>query len=194
MFGLLRLIILAGFVFWVLPTAWSHLSPADRMQLMQKGGEVIRAANALGESVMALYQNASDQTARGHAPVIQTQNSSLMLPGMWSMTANMNVRGQTMSQTGAKCYTPEEVANITSGGGLVDLMGPNRGNCQIRQGREGTQVSASGQCFIGGMTMEMYIQINLDTPRHFVGQMTQGMAGQAPMISATVEASWTGPC
>lgn len=188
--ALVKLAIFGILVFWIGPTAWHRLSPSDQVQITNIVNNLRAEANNLLHDV---GQRTLDlPSARNSGPFyVPAQGMMLMQPGLWSFNATETIGGRTMTTTGTQCVTPEKVAEMTTGNGLI--FNPTGGNCQVQGGRQGRQVFANGQCVVGNMSMQMSVQIKFDTPQHLYGQMSAG-GTQGNGFVVTVDGHWVGGC
>jgi hypothetical protein len=166
--ALVKLMIFGILVFWVGPSAWHRLSVANRVEI---DGFVKNLQDEANQLIRSIEQASSGATSAstGAQPA---QETLLMQPGLWSFNATETIGGRTMTVSGTQCVTPEKVAEMTTGNGLI--FNPTGGNCQVQGGRQGRQVFANGQCVAGNMSMQMSVQMTFDTPQHVYGQMSAG--------------------
>jgi Protein of unknown function (DUF3617) len=188
--ALVKLAIFGILVFWIGPTAWNRLSPSDQVQIINIVNNLRAEANNLlhdvGQGTLDLPSTRNDGGPPRYLPTEGT--TTLMQPGLWSFDTTETIGGQTMTGSATQCVTPEKVAQMTTGNGFVTGT-----KCQVQGGRQGRQVSASGQCVIGNMSMQVTVQMTFDTPQHVHGQMSGG-AGGAQGFAATVDGRWVGGC
>jgi hypothetical protein len=185
--GLLNLIACGVLAMVIGPTVWDKLPITDKNDLSLAARQFGHALHEIGAG-----SEAPDATSAG---VIPAGDDVLMMPGLWSVTADMNMAGRPLSQSGNRCISSNEVQNILSSGGSGLIQFPNSNGCQMQQSLSGRVLTGVGQCSNGGMSLQMAMTVNFDTSDHLTARMSESLSGQpGPAVSAAIEGRRIGDC
>jgi len=177
-----KLALAVGVAFGVVPLAWRQLTPAEQAQLRGSMTEarvtIQRALNVPDSPVPA---------------ALAGEGEVLIETGLWSFIASFSVDGRVTNTTGTRCLVERDVTEVLSRSAQAIFAGG--WNCRLTQHVEGRRLTGGGQCAVGLATMQLDVEVDMDTPRHLSAVLAETILDKGRVHTyAQEEGSWVGPC